>query len=302
MRFSSPRAFLLGLCWYPLDRHLPGWNAAGLEDHLMLCLLIPWSLQWFLCAAVILFTPVSQIHLFAFPQSRLLSAAIWGADCLGLTPLPTERSALLTQSGPGPSPAGRAPGQDLGVCPHQGTAFPDHPLLSVLATLQSVPYSQQSRLPATSPNPPDTWQNTLVLGSEAQFQDISPPSCHPLQLLGVAPLTLFNWRTPTCLSWVSPGSPPLWSLPGLHHLPKLRQTQSFCFLCLLEEFSPRAPPASVLSSHGDAFRLTLLPPFVWVILWQIPNLHYRFTPQGDLCNPRRWEVSLYCTMEVLTVN
>ena len=71
-----------------------------------------------------------------------------------LTPLPTAEcrphsvaQALLWQEGPG---------RDLVLCPHQRAAFPGHPLLSVLATLQFVPYSRESRLPATSPNPPQS--------------------------------------------------------------------------------------------------------------------------------------------------
>lgn len=76
-----PPGALLTPSGSPPPKMLQGWRI------ICFCLFIPWSLQWFLLAVVILFTPVSQVHLFAFSHSQFLPAAIWGADCLWLTPL-----------------------------------------------------------------------------------------------------------------------------------------------------------------------------------------------------------------------
>lgn len=232
----------------------------------------------------------TSVGFFSQPASvccHLRSRLSWSdtsADC-GVLSLLRVVQALLSQVGP--------PSRTWSCPLRHDTVFLAHPLLSIWLRCSFSPtLSRVVFLTPASILPRHLARHTRP-GLWGQFQAISPCSCHSprlqhsytlqLWLRGwwVAPLTLFNWKTPTCLSWVSPGSPPLWSLSGLHHLPKLRRTGSFCFLCLPEEFYPRVPPASGLSSHGDAFRLALLPPFIWVLLQEIPNLRYRFTPQGN---------------------
>ena len=225
-------------------------------------------------------------------RSRL-SLADTPADC-GVLSLLRVVQALLSQVGP-PS---RTWWSVLCIMTLPSRLIP--PLRS--GHVQFLPYSPQSRPPDTSLSPPQTLSKThqswALRPSSRPF--LLTPVIHPgsnirahcsfgsgewlllpCLIRGHLPVYLFNWRTPTWHLRVSPGSPPLWSLSGLHHLPKLRRTGSFCFLCLPEEFYPRVPLASGLSSHGDAFRLALLPPFVWVILQEIPNLRYRFTSQGN---------------------
>lgn len=291
-----PPGALLTPSGAPPPQMLQGWRI------ICFCLFIPWSLQWFLLAVVFYLLLCRRCICLLFLTASFCLLPSEEQTVSGWHPC-WLRSAVLTQSGPGSSFSGRSSVQDLMVCPlHHDTAFPAHPLLSVLAMCSFSPNSPQSHLPDTSLSPPQTLSKThqswAPRPSSRPF--LLTPVIHPdsnihthcsfgsgewllLPCLigGHLPVYLFNWRAPTWHLRVSPGSPPLWSLSGLHHLPKLRQTGSFCFLCLPEEFYPRVPLASGLSSHGDAFRLALLPPFIWVILQEIPNLHYRFTSQGN---------------------
>ena len=134
-----------------------------------------------LFAEAFLSTPVSQVNCLHFLTVSFCYDPIWGPGCPWSHPC-SLRSPVLTQKGPASTFSDRSPFRDLMVCPlHHGTAFPGHLLLSILAMLLSVSYSQQSDrgLPDTTcQSSPDTEERTQAQGSAALFQAISPRPCH----------------------------------------------------------------------------------------------------------------------------
>lgn len=128
-----PPGALLTPSGAPPPKMLQGWRI------ICFCLFIPWSLQWFLLAVVFYLLLCRRCICLLFLTASFCLLPSEEQTVSGWHPC-WLRSAVLTQSGPGSSFSGRSSVQDLMVCPlHHDTAFPAHPLLSVLAMCSFSP-------------------------------------------------------------------------------------------------------------------------------------------------------------------